>query len=257
MSSFDILFSEKTILSSHTDPDGLHPLSQWSQSSTKRWFDVACILCTLPLWLPLLLFTAVAVRLTSSGSILFRQGRVGRYGRPFTIFKFRTMPVADHNMDRPRVTTSVNQRFTPVGLFLRRSKLDELPQLLNVLRGEMSLVGPRPKLPCHQVAWFACRPGITGLATLVFAREELALAGVPSTHLESFYEDVILPLKKLLDDEYMAAATFRTDLFLVCNSVFRTRMKSDVTNLLDSLSARSANQLDSQLQVFEHTNLNS
>jgi len=255
MSSFDLLFSEKTTLRSYTDPDGLDTLSQWSQSSTKRWFDVACILCALPIWLPVLFFTAVAVRLTSRGPILFRQERIGRYARPFTIFKFRTMPVADQNTDRPRVTTSVNQRFTPVGLFLRRSKLDELPQLLNVLRGEMSLVGPRPKLACHQVGRLACRPGITGQATLVFAREELALAGIPSAHLESFYEDVILPLKRALDDEYMATATVKTDLLLLFNSVFRKGRKSDVTNLLDSLSVRFANQSESPLQVLEQTNL--
>jgi lipopolysaccharide/colanic/teichoic acid biosynthesis glycosyltransferase len=255
MSSFDLLFSEKTILRSHTDSDGLHPLSQWAQSSTKGWFDVVCILCAVPIWLPVLLFTAVAVRLTSRGPILFRQERVGRYGSSFTIFKFRTMPVADQNTDRPRVTTSVNQRFTAVGQFLRRSKLDELPQLLNVLRGEMSLVGPRPKLACHQVARLACRPGITGQATLVFAREESALAGIPSAHLESFYEDVILPLKQVLDDEYMAAATLRTDLFLLFNSVFRKGRKSDVSNLLDSLSARFANQSDSPLQVLEQTSV--
>ena len=255
MSSFDLLFSEETILRSQTDPDGLYTLSQWSQSSTKRWFDVACILCALPIWLPVLFSTAVAVRLTSRGPILFRQERVGRYGYSFTIFKFRTMPVVDRNTDRPRITTSVNQQFTPMGLFLRRSKLDELPQLLNVLRGEMSLVGPRPKLDCHQVGRLACRPGITGQATLVFAREEVALAGIPSAHLEFIYEDVILPLKRVLDDEYMAAATFRTDLLLLFNSVFRKGRKSDVTSLLDSLSARSANHSGSPLQVLGQTNL--
>lgn len=256
MSSFDLLFSEKAIPSSHADAD-CRTLSQWSQSSTKRLFDVACILCELPIWVPAMFFTAVAVRLTSRGPVLFRQERVGRHGRSFTILKFRTMPVPDRNTDRPRVTTSVNQRFTPVGLFLRRSKLDELPQLINVLRGEMSMVGPRPKLACHQVARLACRPGITGQATLVFAREELVLAGIPSAHLESFYENVILPLKRVLDDEYMAAATFGTDLILVFNSIFRKGRKSDVNNLLDSLSARSANRSNSQLQVLEQAHLSS
>jgi lipopolysaccharide/colanic/teichoic acid biosynthesis glycosyltransferase len=251
MSSFDLLFSKETTLRSHIDVESLSTLSEWSQSSTKRWFEAACILCALPVWLPILFFTALAVRLTSRGPVLFRQERIGRYGRPFTILKFRTMPVSHDNENRPRVTTSANQRFTPVGQFLRRSKLDELPQLINVLRGEMSLVGPRPKLAHHQVARLACLPGITGQATVVFAREELALAGVSSAHLDSFYKDAILPLKKALDDEYMAAATIRTDLVLIFNSVFRNGKKPDVINLLNSLSVRPANPCDSRLQVSE------
>ena len=132
----------------------LHPvwkrLSPWSRSTLKRFFDCACVLLALPVLVPLLLTIGAAVRVTSLGPVLFRQKRVGRHGQPFTILKFRTMI---HVADRPHhpITTSDNQQFTPVGPFLRRWKLDELPQLANVLLGHMSLVGPRPKLPEHVV----------------------------------------------------------------------------------------------------------
>jgi lipopolysaccharide/colanic/teichoic acid biosynthesis glycosyltransferase len=146
---------------------------------------------------------------------------MGRHGESFTILKFRTMPFRKHTSDRPAVTTSINQRFTPVGPFLRRWKLDELPQIFNVIRGDMSLVGPRPKLPKHQSTSLTCRPGITGRATVVFAREEVALSSVPNGHLDSYYHGVVLPLKHALDNEYMARATFISDLKLIIKSVLR------------------------------------
>src|SRR6266567_4369299 len=197
------------------------PLSSWSGSNRKRLFDLACVLLALPIVLPALFIIAFAVRLTSRGPVLFRQQRMGRHGHVFTIFKFRTMPHRRRAPNRPSVTTSSNQRFTPVGPFLRRWKLDELPQLINVLRGDMSLVGPRPKLPKHQAAYLHCRPGLTGGATIVFAREEVALSSVPSCHLETYYHSVVLPAKQQLDDEYMAKAGFVSDLKLIVKSIFR------------------------------------
>lgn len=207
-------------------------LSAWSRSFTKRLFDIACVTAAMPLALPALLITGLAVRITSKGPVLFRQQRMGCHGRPFTIYKFRTMPVRHNPADRPAVTTAVNQRFTPVGSFLRRWKLDELPQLFNVLRGDMSLVGPRPKLLEHQAAYLPCRPGITGWATIVFAREEVALSKVPSGHLNTYYHSVVLPLKQTLDDEYMARATFRSDLRLVLKSLFRNWDDVALTDLV-------------------------
>jgi lipopolysaccharide/colanic/teichoic acid biosynthesis glycosyltransferase len=196
-------------------------LSRWSRSSRKRFFDLASVLFTLPVVLPTFLIIGFAVRLTSRGPVLFRQQRMGRHGRIFTILKFRTMPHRRSAADRPTVTTSSNQRFTPVGPFLRRWKLDELPQLINVFLGDMSLVGPRPKLPKHQAAYLHCRPGLTGGATIVFAREEVALASVPSCHLEAYYHSVVLPAKQQLDDEYMAKASFLSDFRLILKSIFR------------------------------------
>jgi lipopolysaccharide/colanic/teichoic acid biosynthesis glycosyltransferase len=193
---------------------------RWSQSGRKRLFDFLCVLLALPLLVPIFLVIALAVRLTSSGPVLFLQKRVGRHGQTFTILKFRTMLHSEDGAHHA-VTTTENQRFTPVGPFLRRYKLDELPQLLNVLIGDMSLVGARPKLPEHQIVDLRYRPGITGAATFAFAREEKALARVPKHSLDTYYHTVILPTKSRLDDEYMARATFRSDLKLIINSVLR------------------------------------
>lgn len=195
-------------------------LSKWSASPWKRAFDIACVLCSLPMVIPVILLCALAVWLTSDGPVLFRQKRMGKDGRYFTIYKFRTMPGVRAHKERPNVTTIVNQRFTPVGPFMRRWKLDELPQILNVLRGDMSLVGPRPKLPSHQPTRLTCRPGITGCATLTFAREEIVLASIPVSRLDAYCKDVILPFKQFLDDEYMEEATFSSDFRLIWNSLF-------------------------------------
>ena len=150
-------------------------LSPWSRSAGKRLFDYACVLLALPVLLPLMLAIAAAVRFTSPGPVLFLQKRMGRHGRAFTILKFRTMVHVAGATHDPNAATH-HQYLTPIGLFLRRWKLDELPQLANVLAGHMSMVGPRPKLPEYVIFDLPCRPGITGMATIVFAREERILA---------------------------------------------------------------------------------
>ncbi|MDE3187051.1 MAG: sugar transferase [Acidobacteriota bacterium] len=194
-------------------------------------FDCLCVLFALPLLIPILAVVGLAVRLTSRGPVLFLQKRMGCHGRPFTILKFRTMTHCEHCSHNP-VTTTENQRFTPIGPFLRRWKFDELPQLLNVLVGDMSMVGPRPKLLEHQVADLCCRPGITGAATIAFAREEQILARLPDHHLDDYYSRVILPFKHQLDAEYMARATFLSDLKLVLDSALRRWDPSVVDRLL-------------------------
>jgi lipopolysaccharide/colanic/teichoic acid biosynthesis glycosyltransferase len=209
--------SEEIHLHSRSDWMGLSP---WSGSTAKRIFDCTCVLLSLPVLLPLMLAIGAAVRLASAGPVFFLQERVGRNGRIFTIFKFRTMiHVADaaHNP----ITTSDNQRFTPVGPFLRRWKLDELPQLLNVLIGDMSLIGPRPKMPEHVLFDLPCRPGITGMATTVFACEDRILDCVAKDELDAYFHSVVLPAKRRLDVEYMRRATFLSDLRLLVNSVLR------------------------------------
>jgi lipopolysaccharide/colanic/teichoic acid biosynthesis glycosyltransferase len=212
-------------------------LSHWSACRVKRIFDLASVLALLPAVLPILLLTAFAVRFTSRGPVLFRQRRMGCNGRTFTIYKFRTMPVQPQSGTRPAITTTVNQRFTPLGPFLRRWKLDELPQLFNVLRGEMSLVGPRPKLPRLHSGHLTCRPGITGRASLVFAREEFTLSALPPEHLDAYYHGVIRPLKRSLDDEYMATATFASDMKLIVRSILRRWDDSEFAPLLQMKSA--------------------
>ena len=217
-------------------------LSWWSRSGSKRLFDCACVLMSLPVLIPVMLAAAAAVKLTSRGPVLFLQKRVGRDGRTFTIFKFRTMV---HRADRAQhaITTSDDQRFTLVGPFLRRWKLDELPQLINVLLGHMSLVGPRPKVPEHVMFDPPCRPGITGLATLVFACEESDLAGLEKDRLDAYYHSVVLPTKRQLDAAYMARATFISDFRLLVNSVLR-RWDS---RALDELMATTAQEIEKEM----------
>lgn len=194
--------------------------SAWSVSLGKRLFDVTCVLLGLPLLVPVFLIIALMVRLTSDGPALFVQKRTGLHGREFTILKFRTMKHLKQGK-HSAVTTAGNQPFTPIGPFLRRWKLDELPQLFNVLTGDMSLVGPRPKLPEHHVADLHCRPGITGAATLAFAREEAVLARLPKQQLNELYHSVVLPAKHNLDVGYMASATFRSDFRILWDTILR------------------------------------
>ena len=206
--------------------------SRWSHSAMKRLFDISCVILALPLLLPVMLAIGIAVRLTSRGPVLFRQKRTGMNRRNFTILKFRTMEHCENGV-RSKVTTAGNQAFTLVGPFLRRWKLDELPQLLNVLVGNMSLVGPRPKLPEHQLGELRCRPGITGAATIAFAREELILAHLPNHNLDDFYHSIILPAKLRIDREYMTRATFNSDLHLIVNTVLRRWDGETIRKALD------------------------
>jgi lipopolysaccharide/colanic/teichoic acid biosynthesis glycosyltransferase len=207
------------------EPDW-HGLSRWSRSSAKRFFDCACVVLSMPLLIPVMLLVGAAVRLTSSGPVLFLQNRMGRHGRIFKIVKFRTMEHLRDERHHP-VTTTDNQRFTAVGPFLRRWKLDELPQVVNVLLGHMSLIGPRPKLPEHVISDLPCRPGVSGMATVVFASEEAMLARVPKAQLNAYYHSFVLPMKQQLDADYMARATFLSDLRLIVNSALRRWDKTD------------------------------
>jgi lipopolysaccharide/colanic/teichoic acid biosynthesis glycosyltransferase len=200
----------------------LHPawkgLSHWSRSTAKRLFDCACVLLALPVLLPLMLAIGAAVRLTSPGPVLFLQKRMGRHGQAFTILKFRTLIHVAEMAHDPNAATHL-QCLTPIGPFLRRWKLDELPQLANVLAGNMSLVGPRPKLPEYVTLELPCRPGITGMATIAFAREERILARVAKEHLNAYIHALVLPAKQQLDAEYMACATFRSDLSILIKTL--------------------------------------
>jgi lipopolysaccharide/colanic/teichoic acid biosynthesis glycosyltransferase len=185
----------------------------------KRWFDALCALLGLILLSPLLLLVALAVKLASSGPILFRQIRIGQFGRPFRILKFRTMK-DEKSGGASLLTASGDSRVTRLGRFLRKSKMDELPQLANVLFGQMSLVGPRPEVPLYVATYAArhravldVRPGITGLSTHQFRNEEELLASQPDK--ESFYTTVILPTKLDMDLAYCQRITFWQDLRLI------------------------------------------
>jgi lipopolysaccharide/colanic/teichoic acid biosynthesis glycosyltransferase len=170
----------------------------------------------------MMLIVGAIVRLTSKGPILFRQERVGLYRRTFTIYKFRTM-FHDLAERGPCVTKAGDARFTPVGRVLRKYKLDEFPQLYNVFRGDMSLVGPRPKLPQHEHLAMHYRPGITGAATLAFADEEHILKNIPDENLEEFHMHVVSSTKRLLDLEYQEKATFLSDFRLLMDTLLKRR----------------------------------
>ncbi len=210
-------------------------ISDWTRSTSKRVFDCVCVLLAMPVLLPLLLVIGAAVRLTSRGPVFFLQKRMGMNGRTFTIFKFRTMVHDTDRRHRP-VTTLTNQRFTLVGPFLRRWKLDETPQFINVFLGDMSLVGPRPRLPEHVLYKVPCRPGLTGPATLAFAKEEAILARIHPERLDGYYHQVVLPAKQQIDAEYLAQATFFSDLGLLFHTALRRWHTSLAENYLTAVA---------------------
>ncbi len=193
------------------------PVSRWTQSRGKRFFDAGVVLATLPILAPLCLLIAIAVRVTSRGPAFFFQKRAGAGGALFSIVKFRTMVHAGRR--EGSITTIDDEHITGLGRVLRFWKLDELPQFWNVLRGEMSLIGPRPRVPEQQTTILSCRPGITGAASLAFAREEVLLAEIPRNRLTSYYASRVLPLKQRLDEAYMAHATLVSDVKLLWRTV--------------------------------------
>jgi len=183
----------------------------------RRVLDVLVAGAALAVLAPFLAAVAIAVRLGSPGPALFRQTRVGRGGAPFTLLKFRTMW---QDAAGPSVTGAADARVTPIGAWLRRWKIDELPQLVNVLRGDMTLIGPRPEVPRYLDAlggrgrdYAAVRPGLADAATLVYYDEAslLARAADPERH----YVEVILPDKVRLSVDYARRRTALTDIQLV------------------------------------------
>jgi lipopolysaccharide/colanic/teichoic acid biosynthesis glycosyltransferase len=171
--------------------------------------------------LPILAVAAIAIRLTSPGPALFRQERVGRFGRRFFLLKLRTMKAGDG----PQVTASGDPRVTGIGRLLRKTKVDELPQLWNVVRGEMALVGPRPEVPAYvdlsDPAWnlvLETRPGITDPVSLKLRFEEELLASAPGDRSE-FYRRVMVPFKVRKYLEYQSIRTPWSDLVVLLQTV--------------------------------------
>ena len=185
----------------------------------KRAFDLIVSLILLVALSPLLLGLALAVRLSSSGPVFHRAVRIGKEGKPFTLLKFRSMVVGAPRQG-PHITRGGDPRVTPAGAFLRKYKLDELPQLVNVLRGDMSLVGPRPEDPRYVALYDAeqrrvldIRPGITSLASIRYRDEEAILA--LADDLEETYTRVVMPTKLAIDLEYIEHASLWLDLLIL------------------------------------------
>jgi lipopolysaccharide/colanic/teichoic acid biosynthesis glycosyltransferase len=200
-------------------------IGSWSLSRYKRLFDIGASCLALLLISPLMLGIALVVRMTSRGPVFFRQDRVGRGGKNFSLLKFRTMVHGRQNRGLA-LTHKGDSRITSAGRFLRKFKLDELPQLVNIVRGDMSLVGPRPDvseyyqtLDREQQQVLFLRPGATGASTLQFRNEEALLSRIPQAELLSFYTGTHLPKKIGIDLEYARHATFFTDLWLLLRTV--------------------------------------
>lgn len=186
----------------------------------KRIFDFIAACAGLFVLSPVLLLVALWIKLDSPGPVLFRQKRVGRHGQLFNILKFRTMVVAAEAQGLS-ITTHADRRITRAGSVLRKCKLDELPQLYNVLAGEMSLVGPRPEVPKYVALYpetaratiLSVRPGITDNASIEFSDESSLLR--ESSDPERMYIEEILPRKIALYLDYVAAQSFWLDLSLI------------------------------------------
>jgi lipopolysaccharide/colanic/teichoic acid biosynthesis glycosyltransferase len=195
----------------------------WSLSHGKRIFDVVVSTAILLVFCLPMALIAVCIRFSSEGPAIFVQKRVGRRGRLFSMYKFRTMTIGSRS--GAGLTHTGDARITSLGRWLRRFKFDELPQFYNVLRGDMSVVGPRPKLARYaDRLTLGYRPGITGAASLAFRCEEDILACVHAHEVESFYQERIKPMKAGIDERYMRTATFFSDLKLVLATLFASLM---------------------------------
>ena len=203
-------------LSSESDRNGKHHPNNYILSWTKRSLDVVCAGAGLMLLLPSFIGIAIVIRATSPGPVIFRQRRTGRNFEPFTIYKFRTMTVEACSDNDIKQATLGDVRITRVGRFLRKASLDELPQLVNVLKGDMSLIGPRPHAVTHDEKFskqfpvynhrFLAKPGLSGLAQVNGARGEIKTA-----------DDIVRRLK--YDLGYIREASLRTDLNIMLRTV--------------------------------------
>lgn len=192
----------------------------------KRLFDIVSSILGMILTSPLFLVIAVLIKRESSGSVFYRGERVGKDGKPFRIFKFRTMIVDAEKMGGPS-TARDDPRLLKIGRFLKKCQLDELPQLINVLKGEMSFVGPRPEVkvyidmmtPEERKPILSVKPGMTDLASLWNFHEGEVLKGSPDP--EKTYMEKIRPEKIRLQIEYVKNRSFLLDLKIVIKTIFK------------------------------------
>ena len=192
---------------------------------TKRLFDFCSSIIGLIVLMPVLILISIAIKISSSGPVLFCQKRVGKDGKLFTMIKFRSMTVQQESNSTTTVRGDV--RITKIGVFLRKYKLDELPELWNVIKGEMSLVGPRPDVPGYadKLAGkdrdvLKLRPGITGAASLKYANEEEILA--TQDNPQKYNDEVIFPDKVKVNLDYYENQSLWLDIKIIFATIFRT-----------------------------------
>ncbi|MFI1773810.1 sugar transferase [Thalassobellus citreus] len=191
----------------------------------KRSFDIVFSIITLLLLFPFLLLIALLIKLDSKGPVLFIQGRVGKHNKDFNILKFRTMYMQSQNKGLLTLGNH-DSRITKIGYFLRRYKIDEFPQLINILKGDMSFVGPRPELRYYvnfynedDLKIFKIKPGITGLASLKYRNEVELLKTAKNP--EAFYINTIIPDKLKYNKEYIKKRSFFFDLKLIFITIIK------------------------------------
>lgn len=197
-------------------------LAQPGADRFRRVLDSSIALVGLVLLSPLFAAVALLIKLDSPGPVFYLAQRVGKDGRRFRLYKFRSM-VSGADRQGPGVTADGDRRITRMGRWLRRSKVDELPQLINVLTGEMSLVGPRPEDPRYVALYtpeqrhvLDVRPGITSAASLIYRHEERMLAG---DDWETRYRTEVMPAKLAIDLAYLSERTLLSDFGLVARTV--------------------------------------
>lgn len=191
----------------------------------KRIFDIVCSGLGLIILSPFLLFVAIRIKMGSDGPVFFKQIRVGEKGREFKILKFRTMVVDAEKLGR-QITVGNDSRITKIGAFLRKYKIDELPQLINVFKGDMSLVGPRPEVPRYvnmyteeQRRVLDVKPGITDLASIRY-RDENELLG-QAENPDEFYINTIMPDKLALNMEYINKSNVFLDIYIILKTILK------------------------------------
>jgi lipopolysaccharide/colanic/teichoic acid biosynthesis glycosyltransferase len=188
----------------------------------QRILDIVFSAIALLLLSPMLVPIAIALRLTGEGEVFFVQNRVGRHRKPLGLYKFATMLKNSPNLGTGTVTVKDDPRVLPLGRFLRKTKINELPQLLNILFGDMSIVGPRPQTQrcfdafpaISQEAIVTVRPGLSGIGSIVFRDEENMMHA--SADPNQFYDNVIMPFKGKLEEWYVANQGLRTYLLCIC-----------------------------------------
>lgn len=192
---------------------------------TKRIFDILSSATALIILSPLLIPVIIGLKLTGEGEIWYFQERVGYKNRRFKIFKFATMLKGSSKMPGGFITTRKDPRITPMGGFLRKSKINELPQLINILIGDMSVVGPRPVMPQSfeaypediQAVIYNVKPGLTGIGSIIFRDEEELITQVKEQggDVWDFYKNTIYPFKGRLEQWYQQRRSFLTDMKLI------------------------------------------
>lgn len=198
----------------------------------KRVFDFLFSIIGLICLSPIFLIVAIAIKITTPGAVFFKQQRIGFRGRPFIILKFRSMKVTDSQLS---VTLSNDNRITSLGRFLRKTKIDELPQLLNILKGEMSVVGPRPDVPEYALKLtgddlliFNMKPGLTGADSVYYPNEE-SLLEQQENPIE-YYEKVIWPHKVRINKNYIKYWSFWLDIKIIIYTIIGKKLKDPKFN---------------------------